>query len=67
VSGFSVRDRTAARIAAGRKTLVTTEQLADCGLGKDAEGYDILRPARAHVIYQGPRVLVLLVKALAGL
>jgi very-short-patch-repair endonuclease len=41
VSGFSVRDRTVARIAAGQKTLVTTEQLARCGLGKDAVAYRV--------------------------
>jgi very-short-patch-repair endonuclease len=30
-------------------------------------GFDVMRPTRAHVVYQGPRVLVLLVKALARL
>ena len=29
-----------------------------------AAGFDPLRPTRAHVVYQGPRVLVLLVRAL---
>jgi hypothetical protein len=29
-------------------------------------GYDVMRPTRAHVVHQGPRVLVLLVKALAA-
>ena len=28
-------------------------------------GYDVLRPTRAHVIYEGPRVLVLIAQALA--
>ena len=28
-------------------------------------GYDVLRPTRAHVVYQGTRVLVLLAQALA--
>ncbi|MGN6872265.1 MAG: DUF559 domain-containing protein [Solirubrobacteraceae bacterium] len=29
-------------------------------------GYDVLRPTRAHVVHQGPRVLVLLTRALAA-
>ena len=29
-------------------------------------GYDVLRPTRAHVVYEGPRVLVLLARALAA-
>ncbi|MGN6869812.1 MAG: type IV toxin-antitoxin system AbiEi family antitoxin domain-containing protein [Solirubrobacteraceae bacterium] len=41
MSGFSVRDRTVARIAARQKTLVTTEQLRSCGLGKDAVAYRV--------------------------
>jgi very-short-patch-repair endonuclease len=28
-------------------------------------GFDVMRPTRAHVVYQGPRVLVLLAQALA--
>ena len=28
-------------------------------------GFDVMRPTRAHVVYEGPRVLVLLVRALA--
>jgi very-short-patch-repair endonuclease len=28
-------------------------------------GFDVLRPTRAHVVYEGPRVLVLVVQALA--
>jgi hypothetical protein len=120
-----------ARVAGAQKTLVSTQQLAACGLGKDAvayrvrrliksaglpmpdtnvkfgrfaadfvwreqkliveldsatyysgpgvfqrdrekdlvfrgAGYDVMRPTRAHVVHQGPRVLVLLVKALAA-
>jgi very-short-patch-repair endonuclease len=35
------------------------------GLVFRSAGYDVLRPTRAHVIYQGPRVLVLLAQALA--
>jgi very-short-patch-repair endonuclease len=41
VSGFSPKDRAAARIAAGQKTMVTTEQLAHCGLAKDAVAYRV--------------------------
>ena len=41
MSGFSVRDRTVARLAAAQKTLVTTEQLARCGLSKDAIAYRV--------------------------
>ena len=36
------------------------------GLVLRAAGYDVLRPTRAHVVYQGPRVLVLLAQALAA-
>jgi very-short-patch-repair endonuclease len=35
------------------------------GLVLRGAGYDVLRPTRAHVIYEGPRVLVLLAQALA--
>lgn len=41
MSGFSARDRAVAQIAAGQKTMVTTEQLAGCGLGKDAVAYRV--------------------------
>jgi very-short-patch-repair endonuclease len=37
------------------------------GLVFQGAGYDLLRPTRHHVVHQGPRVLVLLVKALERL
>jgi very-short-patch-repair endonuclease len=37
------------------------------GLFFRGEGFDVLRPTRRHVVYEGPRVLVLLVRALARL
>jgi len=37
------------------------------GLFFRGEGFDVLRPTRHHVVHEGPRVLVLLVKALARL
>jgi len=36
------------------------------GLVLRAAGFDVLRPTRAHVVHQGPRVLVLLAQALAA-
>ena len=39
--GFSGRDRAAAWIASRQRTLVTREQLAGCGLGKDAIAYRV--------------------------
>jgi very-short-patch-repair endonuclease len=36
------------------------------GLFFRGPGYDVLRPTRRHVVCEGPRVLVLLVRALAG-
>ncbi len=35
------------------------------GLVLRSAGFDVLRPTRAHVVYEGPRVLVLLAQALA--
>ncbi len=37
------------------------------GLVFRGAGYDVLRPTRHHVVHEGPRVLVLLVRALARL
>jgi len=45
-------DRAASRIAAGQKTLATTEQLLACGLGDDAVTYR-LRTGRLHVVFRG--------------
>ena len=41
MSGLSARDRAVARIAARQKTMITTEQLAECGLEKDAVGHRV--------------------------
>ncbi|HET6868659.1 MAG TPA: DUF559 domain-containing protein, partial [Solirubrobacteraceae bacterium] len=38
---FSARDQAVARIAAGQKTMITTEQLAACGLGRDAVAHRV--------------------------
>jgi very-short-patch-repair endonuclease len=46
------RDLSVAGIAAGQKTLVTTEQLLACGLGDDAVAYRI-RAGRLHVVFRG--------------
>jgi hypothetical protein len=43
VSSFSGRDRAVARVAGAQKTWVSTQQLAACGLGKDAVAYRVLR------------------------
>jgi hypothetical protein len=29
-----------------------------------ARGFDVMRPTRAHVVYEGPRVLILIAQAL---
>jgi very-short-patch-repair endonuclease len=36
------------------------------GLLFRSAGFDVLRPTRAHVVHEGPRVLVLLAQALAA-
>ena len=41
-----------ARIAAGQRTLVTTEQLNECSLGKDAIAYRV-GSGRLHVVFRG--------------
>jgi very-short-patch-repair endonuclease len=46
------RDLAASRIAAVQKTLLTTEQLAGCGLGNDAVTYR-LKTGRLHVVFRG--------------
>jgi very-short-patch-repair endonuclease len=50
VSSFSGRDRAVARVAAGQKTLVTTRQLGECGLGKDAVAYRV-QSGRLHPVF----------------
>lgn len=51
MSGFSATDRAVGRIAGGQKTLVTTEQLATCGLGKDAVAYRV-QSGRFRLVFQ---------------
>lgn len=46
------RDRAAARIAGGQRTLVTPAQLASCGLSEDAVEYR-LKAGRLHVVFRG--------------
>ena len=48
---FSGRDRAVARVASGQKTLVSTEQLAACGLGKDAVAYRV-KSGRFHPVFR---------------
>jgi very-short-patch-repair endonuclease len=52
MSGFSGRDRAVTRVAGGQRTLVTTEQLTACGLGKDAVAYRV-KSRRFHPVFQG--------------
>ncbi|MGH2886265.1 MAG: DUF559 domain-containing protein [Solirubrobacteraceae bacterium] len=50
---MSVRtDSAAAKVAARQKTLVTTVQLASCGLNKDAVAYRV-HSRRLHSVFQG--------------
>ncbi len=51
MSGLSGRDRAVARIAGGQRTLVTTAQLAECGVGRDAIAYRV-GSGRFHVVFQ---------------
>lgn len=44
-------DQAVARIAAGQRTLVTTAQLAECGLGKDAVAYRVHK-RRLHPVFR---------------
>jgi len=46
------RDKAVAKIAARQKTLVTTAQLAQCGLGKDAVAYRV-HSNRLHPVFHG--------------
>jgi very-short-patch-repair endonuclease len=50
--GWGARDAAAARIAAGEKTLVTTQELIACGLGRDAVAYR-LGAGRLHLVFRG--------------
>jgi len=52
VSGFSGRDRAVARIASGQRKLVGTQQLLECGLGRDAIAYRVAS-GRFQVVFQG--------------
>ena len=71
MSGFSGRDRAVARIAARQRGLVTTEQLAACGLDKDGVAYRVrsgrLRPVFQSVYAVGPGELLPLARELAAL
>lgn len=46
------RDLAVARLAAGQRTMVSTEQLADCGMDKDAITYRV-RSGRLHPEFRG--------------
>lgn len=46
------RDRAVARIAAGQRTLVTTAQLAECAMGKDAVAHRV-KSQRFHPVFHG--------------
>jgi very-short-patch-repair endonuclease len=46
------RDLAVARIAARQRTLVTSDQLAACGFGRDAVAYRV-RAGRLHVVFTG--------------
>ena len=46
------RDLAVARIAAAQRTMVSTKQLADCGMGKDAIAHRV-RSGRLHPEFQG--------------
>jgi len=46
------RDRRASAIAASQLTLLTTEQLARCGIGKDAVAYR-RKTGRLHLVFHG--------------
>jgi very-short-patch-repair endonuclease len=51
VGSFSARDQAAGRISAGQRTLLTTEQLTECGLGKDAIAHRV-GSRRLHPVFQ---------------
>jgi len=51
-AGGAGRDLAVSRIAAAQKTLITTEQLAACGLSDDAVTYR-LKAGRFHVVVRG--------------
>jgi very-short-patch-repair endonuclease len=44
------RDRAVTRIASGQRTLVTTDQLSACGLGKDAVAHRV-QSGRLHLVF----------------
>jgi very-short-patch-repair endonuclease len=46
------RDLAAARVAAGQRTMVSTEQLASCGMGKDAVAHRV-KSSRLHPEFHG--------------
>lgn len=48
----SSRDQSAARIAAGQRTMVTAAQLAGCGMGKDAIAHRV-NSGRLHLEFRG--------------
>jgi hypothetical protein len=52
VSGFSARDRAVAGVTARQRTMVSTEQLTACGLGKDAVAYRV-QSGRFRPVFQG--------------
>ncbi|HET6868008.1 MAG TPA: type IV toxin-antitoxin system AbiEi family antitoxin domain-containing protein [Solirubrobacteraceae bacterium] len=71
LSGLPRRDLVASRIAARQRTLVTTAQLVECGLGDDAVAHRI-SAGRLHVVFRGVYswgcgVLPPLARELAGL
>lgn len=51
-SGSRSRDEAAARIAVGQRTIVTVDELAECGIGKDAIAHRV-NSGRLHLEFHG--------------